>query len=294
MAYGDNQFGFRKRGLRSEEDIIQAVSQATYVTNFPATCGTKELREIGAKHGVVVDVFISNRLSKAGKRFGFLKFIRVKDLDKLVNLLKEEWIGNFHLFASKPRFSRDQFAGGKQTPANASKPIVGNSKGSNGLERSFSNVVMGGHKDQNSAPRKIEGKVVMLNSSSPILETWYVGGLWMLIEFPTTSARNRFLNHTGMLNWLNKILPWSRNFFPRERLIWLDIEGIPLIAWSSESTKKVAGFWGEVVYLDEEEEDNFYCTRVCIESQTSEIIMEKLEVDVEGRKYGVRVKEVTG
>ncbi|GKA16393.1 RNA-directed DNA polymerase, eukaryota [Tanacetum coccineum] len=98
--------------------------------------------------------------------------------------------------------------------------------------------------------------------------------VWVLIEFPTNSTRTKFLTHKGMLHWLNKTLPWSRNFVPREWLIWLDIEG-------------------EVVYLDEEEEDNCYSACICIESSNTEIIMEMVEVDVEGRKYDVRVKEVT-
>ncbi|GJY84702.1 RNA-directed DNA polymerase, eukaryota [Tanacetum coccineum] len=189
-------------------------------------------------------------------------------------------------------------------------------------------MISDGHKNENTSPKKIERKVVMLNSSSHMLEHMggekavfakvkhlhsipnlkaicndqgfldislkYVGGLWVLIEFPTNSARTKFLTHKGMLHWLNKTLPWSRNFVPRERLIWLDIKGIPLSAWSSESLKKVAGLWGEVDYLDEEEEDNCYSARICIESSNTEIIMEMLEVDVEGRKYDVRVKEVIG
>ncbi|GJU08210.1 hypothetical protein Tco_1124640 [Tanacetum coccineum] len=187
MVYGDNLFGLHKRRFRSKEDNIQDLSQSVYVTNFPANCGTKELREIGAKHGTLVDVFIANRLSKAD-----------------------------------------------------------------------------GHKNENTAPKKIERKVAMLNSSSHMLEHMggakavfakvkhlhsipnlkaicndqgfldislkYVGGLWVLIEFPTNSARTKFLTHKGMLHWLNKTLPWSRNFVPRERLIWLDIKGIPLSA----------------------------------------------------------------
>ncbi|GKE88085.1 hypothetical protein Tco_1565560, partial [Tanacetum coccineum] len=122
---------------------------------------TKEKREIGAKHETLVDVFIANRLSKASKRFGFLRYIRVKDLDKLVNLLREECIGNFHLFASKPRFLRKSFVASKQTNTNISKPSVGNSKGINGLYRSFANVISDGHKNENTAPKKIERKVLM-------------------------------------------------------------------------------------------------------------------------------------
>ncbi|GJZ09338.1 RNA-directed DNA polymerase, eukaryota [Tanacetum coccineum] len=146
-------------------------------------------------------------------------------------------------------------------------------------------------------------KVIMLDSSKPLLEyvggakavfAKYVGGLWVVIEFQTTSARNSFLNHKGMHNWLSRVIPWLRSFVPRERLIWLNIEGIPLVAWSLDSLKRVAKNWGEVVYLDEEQEDNYYSAKVCVESQFSDFIMESVEVNVEGKRYGVRVKKVTG
>ncbi|GJV89381.1 hypothetical protein Tco_1533319 [Tanacetum coccineum] len=51
-------------------------------------------------------VFIPNRRSKAGKRFAFVRFIRVNDLDRLVGNLCMIWIGRFHLHANVARFER--------------------------------------------------------------------------------------------------------------------------------------------------------------------------------------------
>ncbi|GJU59165.1 RNA-directed DNA polymerase, eukaryota [Tanacetum coccineum] len=55
-------------------------------------------------YGKVIDVFIPNRRSKAGKRFAFVRFIRVNDLDRLVGNLCTIWIGRFHLHANVARF----------------------------------------------------------------------------------------------------------------------------------------------------------------------------------------------
>ncbi|GKE63251.1 RNA-directed DNA polymerase, eukaryota, nucleotide-binding alpha-beta plait domain protein, partial [Tanacetum coccineum] len=57
-------------------------------------------------YGTVVDVFIPNKRSKAGKRFAFVRFINVLNLDRLIENLKTIWIGRFHLSANPARFER--------------------------------------------------------------------------------------------------------------------------------------------------------------------------------------------
>ncbi|GJR15070.1 RNA-directed DNA polymerase, eukaryota [Tanacetum coccineum] len=57
-------------------------------------------------YGTVVDVFIPNKRSKAGKHFAFVRFINVLNLDRLIENLKTIWIGRFHLSANLARFER--------------------------------------------------------------------------------------------------------------------------------------------------------------------------------------------
>ncbi|GKA30075.1 RNA-directed DNA polymerase, eukaryota [Tanacetum coccineum] len=204
----------------------------------------------------------------------------------------------FHLLASKPRFARD--ITNKETRKDHEKGINFNQGGrvhEGGQNRSYVNVVKGKANETKDPIEKKVVKVIMLDPSKPLLE--HLGGAKavfakVLIEFQTTSARNSFLNHKGMHNWLSRVIPWSRSFVPRERIIWLDIEGIPLVAWSLDSLKRVARNWGEVVYLDEEQEDNYYSARVCVESQFSDFIMESVEVDVEGKRYEAFEKQGEG
>nr|GFB78613.1 ChaC-like family protein [Tanacetum cinerariifolium] len=50
--------------------------------------------------------FIPDRKSKAGKRYGFVRFIRVYDVDCLVSNLYTLWMGSHHLHANVARFMR--------------------------------------------------------------------------------------------------------------------------------------------------------------------------------------------
>ncbi|GJX85669.1 RNA-directed DNA polymerase, eukaryota [Tanacetum coccineum] len=57
---------------RSNEDQAVPFSKSIFVTNFPDNLGSKELWKVCEGYGKVIDVFIPNRRSKAGKRFAFV------------------------------------------------------------------------------------------------------------------------------------------------------------------------------------------------------------------------------
>ncbi|GKD44031.1 RNA-directed DNA polymerase, eukaryota, nucleotide-binding alpha-beta plait domain protein [Tanacetum coccineum] len=72
---------------RSMEDHVIRISKSVFVTNFPDAYGSRDLWKLCETYGKVVDVFIPNRLSKAGKRFAFVRFIKVDDIDRLLSNL---------------------------------------------------------------------------------------------------------------------------------------------------------------------------------------------------------------
>nr|GEV99553.1 RNA-directed DNA polymerase, eukaryota [Tanacetum cinerariifolium] len=91
---------------RSKEDDLQKISISIFVTSFPEQTNAKELWGICKQYGNVIDAFIPNRRSKIGKRFGLVGFIKVSDVDRLVNNLCMIWIGSFKLHANVARFKR--------------------------------------------------------------------------------------------------------------------------------------------------------------------------------------------
>ncbi|GJY30081.1 RNA-directed DNA polymerase, eukaryota, reverse transcriptase zinc-binding domain protein [Tanacetum coccineum] len=60
----------------SKEDEIQKISTFVFITNFPNQFTAKDLWNTCKQYGQIVDAYIPNRRSKAGKRFGFLRFIK--------------------------------------------------------------------------------------------------------------------------------------------------------------------------------------------------------------------------
>ncbi|GJW74964.1 nucleotide-binding alpha-beta plait domain-containing protein [Tanacetum coccineum] len=92
--------------FRTKEDDVAKIYTSVFVTNFPESISAKELFNACKQYGHVVDTFIPTKRSRAGKRFGFVRFINVFSMDRLVNNLCTVWIDRFKLHANVARFNR--------------------------------------------------------------------------------------------------------------------------------------------------------------------------------------------
>ncbi|CAI9269548.1 unnamed protein product [Lactuca saligna] len=102
-----NESGNRSRTQVGSRQLIEKVSSPFYVTNFPVDFGVKELWDACVKVGIVVDVYIAKKLSKLGKHFAFVRFIKVSDEKLLESKIRDIWLGSYHLFASVARFQQE-------------------------------------------------------------------------------------------------------------------------------------------------------------------------------------------
>nr|GEZ57332.1 RNA-directed DNA polymerase, eukaryota, reverse transcriptase zinc-binding domain protein [Tanacetum cinerariifolium] len=79
-----------------------------------------------------------------------------------------------------------------------------------------------------------------------------------------------------------------------DRIVWIDVEGIPLRAWSKTTFNKIVRKWGELVFMDDSNSANKYSLRICVKTTFSHLIAESLKVIIKSKVYMVRVKEVIG
>nr|GEW05493.1 RNA-directed DNA polymerase, eukaryota, reverse transcriptase zinc-binding domain protein [Tanacetum cinerariifolium] len=90
-----------------KEDEVLKISTSVFVANFPDSFGAKDLWNTCKQYGQVVDAYIPYERSKAGKRFGFVRFIKVLDVDRLVDNLCTVWVGRHKLQANILSFQRE-------------------------------------------------------------------------------------------------------------------------------------------------------------------------------------------
>ncbi|GKA86101.1 RNA-directed DNA polymerase, eukaryota [Tanacetum coccineum] len=85
---------------------VDKVATSFFVTNIPDSLDAKGLWNACTPYGRLVDAFVANKRSKAGKRFGFIRYMGVTDPSSFVRSLSNSWVGNFHLYVSVARFQR--------------------------------------------------------------------------------------------------------------------------------------------------------------------------------------------
>ncbi|GKC71417.1 RNA-directed DNA polymerase, eukaryota, partial [Tanacetum coccineum] len=251
---------------------LQHVSITIFVTNFPKTVASKDLWKLFEKHRVVADVYILQKLSKSGRRFGFAQFIINPDQVSLLKELNKIWIGSYHLFASVARFDRKQNTKSKQPyhqkQSNTTKPRDTSHSSHTIGGRSFASVLNGEDKINKTTTAGTTTKNITLGNSDLLdlsdttnvilakvrdvhlkiniksvlkkegfsdFKCKYMGGLWLWIEFSCDKSR---------------------------RMIWIEIGGLPLKAWTVNAFKRIAGNWGETVFVDEDADENIATGRV--------------------------------
>ncbi|GKA95432.1 nucleotide-binding alpha-beta plait domain-containing protein, partial [Tanacetum coccineum] len=310
-------------------DQIQQLSKTVYVTNFPNHIRAQDLWNVCKDYGSVVDVYIPFKKSQVGKRFAFIRFIKVVNLDRLIDNLCTIWFGSFHLHATIARFQRESkptfYA--EHNRANIRKKTfveVSHKNSANTAPGSYAFAVKKGPlnsiKENEMKPAlvlddscyqdrdfslSLLGKVKEFSSLSNlkmVLDTEgftditikYMGGLWVLISFQSIKAKENFLSHVGAGSWFSSLQQPSDSFHTDERIAWIDIEGVPIMAWSSNTFTKITSKWGDLLYEDDKEDSCFHRKRVCIKTKMVENIFESFKILVKGKVYWTRVKEVTG
>ncbi|GKA04617.1 RNA-directed DNA polymerase, eukaryota [Tanacetum coccineum] len=194
---------------RTKEDDVLKISTSVFVTNFPEQASAKDLWNACKQYGHVVDAFIPNKRSKAGKRFGFVRFIKVFDVEHLVGNLCTVWIGRHRIHANAARFHRPKGSTSSHQPAMKGKirdSSIGNTKDNGHRDdvSSYANVV----KNQSQGNRENDSKQVLVLDS--------------------VEAKEKFLLSTGVCSWFSQLIQASSEFTTDERVTMVEIERIPL------------------------------------------------------------------
>nr|GEV68624.1 hypothetical protein [Tanacetum cinerariifolium] len=258
----------------SKEDHIIRISKSVFASNFSDSFRSCDLWKLCEPYGKVVGVFIHNRKSKDGKRFAFVRFIKVGDFERLIGNLCTLWVGRFHLHANAARYERpiNSALSVRIPPPHNSKlsgsyvAAVNGSKSSYGPpafppsplalvlddtcinECDFSRHVMGKVKDLNSIPNL---QTTLAKEGFAEVKLSYLGGFWVLLELDNANTKEKLLQHTGVNSWFLALQAATNDFVCEECVVWVDIEGIPLNVWSHATFLKIGKKWGEVMDVEE-------------------------------------------
>ncbi|GJW14448.1 RNA-directed DNA polymerase, eukaryota [Tanacetum coccineum] len=85
------------------------------------------------------------------------------------------------------------------------------------------------------------------------LNIHHVGGYWIWIQFPSSSACSKFQENESLKKLYSVKRAPSSNFTVDERILWIEIIGLPLCAWVSNAYKKIARSCGKFLFFEKED-----------------------------------------
>nr|GEU60062.1 RNA-directed DNA polymerase, eukaryota [Tanacetum cinerariifolium] len=243
--------------FRSKEDDVARISTSIYITNFPESFSAKDLFHSCKVYGHVVDSFIPWKRSKEGKRFGFVQFINVFNIERLEVVDAPAIVLDETCFNTK-EISTSLIARMKEFAA-------------------ISNL-----------------KKVLRDEGFDELKIKYLGELWVLLEFPSNNVKDAFRTNVGVSSWFSVLRQASYEFLAEVKITWIDVEGIPFKFWSSNTFDKIASKWGKLMDIDDHDETCFYSKRLCLFTKVYMNIFESFKLVFRGKTYWIRAKEVSG
>nr|GEV24190.1 RNA-directed DNA polymerase, eukaryota [Tanacetum cinerariifolium] len=316
--------------FNSKKDDVNRISNSIYVTNFPKTCSAKDLFNACKQYGHVVDAFIPTKRSKEGKRFGFVQFINIFNVDRLVNNLCTVWIDRVKLQANVARFQRVPLHNNVRSALIKDDRIrrdVNNSQangGSSVFGKTFATVVKNNFNhinvEKDDSPtivlddecvidrdlsKSLLGRVKVFSSLTNLkvalnnegfvdMKVKYMGELWVLMEFNSVKSEDLFCDNVVVRSCFAELVPACIDFNPKGRILWVEVEGVPFKFWSQRTFYKIAAKWGELLEMDDPDENCYHSRRLCVYTKVHSNVFEYFKLTFQGKVFWIRAKEVSG
>ncbi|GJR88928.1 RNA-directed DNA polymerase, eukaryota [Tanacetum coccineum] len=156
-------------------------------------------------------------------------------------------------------------------------------------QRDFSKCAMGKVKDFNSIPNL---QTILVDEGFEDVNLFYLGGKWVMFEFDMVDTKVNMMKHVGVNSWFQVIQDVIQDFVSDERVVWVDIEGIPLHAWSRDTFTRIRNKWGEALNIEDTIDSSFGRKRLCISTKHHVSILESFKIIAKGKVFMVRAKEL--
>nr|GEW66707.1 glucose-methanol-choline oxidoreductase, FAD/NAD(P)-binding domain protein [Tanacetum cinerariifolium] len=283
---------------RSKEDDVSRISTSIYVSNFPESCSAKDFFHSCNQYGYVVDTFIPFKRAKDGKRFGFVRFINVFNVERLVSNLCTIWVDRSRFHENIARFHR--------APLNNNKVLtkqkfgynrnINNVRAEEGVTTSSSKSYVHAVKVKNmfGALECDSMPSIVLDDECLISKDLSKALLGRVQDFMSLPNLKIVLKNEGVGSWFSVLKQTSSDLIPEGKIVWVEIEGIPFKLWSKNTFKRIVAKWGELLDVDDQEKEGFHSKRLCIYSKSGTNIYENFKVIFQDKVFFIHAKEVPG
>ncbi|KAI3797787.1 hypothetical protein L1987_33050 [Smallanthus sonchifolius] len=115
----------------------------------------------------------------------------------------------------------------------------------------------------------------------------------VLMEFPDVQLVTTFWDCEELSMFFSSASKVDKQFVLKERIIWGEIWGLSLCAWTENYFKKVVNKWGEFLFRDVERDASMAIGRIGIKTGFMSPIKEKLQVLLDKKMFPIEISETS-
>nr|GFB57087.1 RNA-directed DNA polymerase, eukaryota [Tanacetum cinerariifolium] len=119
--------------------------------------------------------------------------------------------------------------------------------------------------------------ILLSNEGFHNVKLSYLRGLWVMIEMESLFSKEKILKHEGVASWFNNLGNAQEDFVSKERIVWVDMEGVPTNAWTLGTFKEIGSKWGKVIEIEEYNDGLFARKRICIKTRQEDNVDQNME-----------------
>nr|GEV24715.1 nucleotide-binding alpha-beta plait domain-containing protein [Tanacetum cinerariifolium] len=93
---------------------------------------------------------------------------------------------------------------------------------------------------------------------------------------------------------LFKVTEVTNEFEVKERIAWIEVEGVPFRLWTRNTFARITDKWGKLLDVDDQDDSCFHSKRLCVQMKSSKSIQEELKIINRGKVYWIRASETPG
>ncbi|KAK9275447.1 hypothetical protein L1049_022713 [Liquidambar formosana] len=152
------------------------------------------------------------------------------------------------------------------------------------------------------------GKVANFNSLSGLQEAIirkgvfyitmrFLGGLLVLVEFQSEEVMSWYLEQKSWLaQWFSELSKWKPSLQLTDRLVWLNISGVPLHFWTVANFNRIGERFGCVISIDRNTSTKKVLDRgkILVSTKFREPISKELLLEFLEERFLITVKEESG
>jgi RNA recognition motif-containing protein len=291
---------------------LDKTTTSFFITNFPEEATTAELWKVFLRYGRIGEVYIPKKRDKKGRRFGFVKFKEVAEVDALSDSLSDVWMGSFKLIVNRSRFARSD-----KKEERPSSPVEGSVSARKEVQSGgpYRNALLGkagkevleirasvnkefvkelkdsmvGTLAKEKDVRRIQS--ILFMEGFPSVSVSHMGGNLVLIRSKVEGDVGRLIRSKNecLEYFFSEIKPWSPGLRTVQREVWIQDYGIPLHVWGDSFFKLVGSKLG--VFLDFDYETasmaRFDIARLKILTSSWAIVDTVIKVEVDGSSFNI-------